>query len=299
MVANMSPDVIVTNTSTFPHGAVVALIERVPHVWYVRECVTGQFALKHFFGNFPSLTFMSALSTRIVTCSRTVAAALGQYTDPRKIRTIYNAVDAPELPISGPLSDHPLRLLTLGRFNPGKGQEDVVRATGILIERGLDVELSLVGDGEDDYRAKLAAMAGASAARTRIHFHDFSSSPASYLHQCDVFVMTSRHEAFGRVTVEAMRAGRPVVAANLGGTLEIVRNGATGLLYRAGDPADLARQIMMLSESDSLSSEIAARGQEWARRTFSLEKHGSALFDVLSEAIGACRRQSHWRPSHV
>jgi glycosyltransferase involved in cell wall biosynthesis len=144
--------------------------------------------------------------------------------------------------------------------------------------------LALVGGGADDYRARLVRLTESSAARGRVTFHDFTETPAQHLSRCDVFLMTSRSEAFGRVTVEAMRAGRAVVAAGAAGTLELVRDGWNGLLYRAGDPEDLARQVGMLFEDRPCYSQIASCGQEWARRTFSLERHGAELFDVLSEA---------------
>jgi glycosyltransferase involved in cell wall biosynthesis len=284
IVGAAKPDVIVSNTMTFPHGALAARLEQRPHVVHVRELVNDDAGLHHFFGDAPSLRVMGAMSSRLVACSNAVAQSLEPYVNPAKIRVVYNAVDAVELPVRVQQADRPLRLLALGRLHPNKGQEDIVRATALLAERGVDVELSLVGDGNREYRSHLMWLAENSAARGRVAFTGFTEAPARHMTQCDVFVMTSRYEPFGRVTVEAMKAGRPVVAAGAGGTVEIVRNRWNGLLYRAGDVADLARQLETLSDDNALRVALATCGQEWARRTFSLERHGADLFEVLSEA---------------
>jgi glycosyltransferase involved in cell wall biosynthesis len=285
-IKTVRPDVVVTNTITFPHAALAAKRERVPHVWHVREIGPDDLGLRYFFGEEPCVRLLVALSARVVTCSQAVASALRRFVDPEKIRVVYNAVASAEAPAGCLRGDRPLRLLTLGRLHPRKGQEDAVRATAILAERGVEVELALVGGGSDDYRARLARLAEVSAARGRVSFHGHSESPGRYLGECDVFLMTSRSEAFGRVTVEAMRAGRAVVAAGAAGTLEIVQDGWNGLLYRVGDPEDLARQVTQLLEDPALYARIASCSQEWARQSFSLERHGSELLDVLNAAAG-------------
>jgi glycosyltransferase involved in cell wall biosynthesis len=220
----------------------------------------------------------------VITCSQAVAAKLERFVDAAKVHVVYNAVVSDEEPVRARGDNRPVRLLTLGRLHPRKGQEDAVRATALLTDRGVDVELSLVGGGDGDYRARLDRLARSSAARGRVTFHEFTEEPARHLSRCDVFLMTSRSEAFGRVTVEAMRAGRPVVAAGAAGTLELIRDGWNGLLYRVGDPEDLARQLRRLIEDQALAVRLAACGQDWARRTFSLERHGAELFDVLAQA---------------
>jgi glycosyltransferase involved in cell wall biosynthesis len=296
IVKAVRPDVVVTNTITFPHGAVAARREGVPHVWHVREFGREDLGLGYLYGEAASVRLMGALSARVLTCSQAVAAKLERFVERAKLHVVYNAVVSNEEPVRARRDNPPVRLLTLGRLHPRKGQEDAVRATALLAERGVDVELSLVGGGADDYRAWLDRLARSSAARGRVTFHEFTEEPERHLSRCDVFLMTSRSEAFGRVTVEAMRAGRPVVGAGAAGTLELVRDGWNGLLYRVGDPEDLARQLRRLLEDQALSVRLAAVGQEWARRTFSLERHGAELFDVLSYAA---RGSAPVRPKHA
>lgn len=296
IVKAVGPDVVVTNTITFPHGAVAARREGVPHVWHIREFGREDLGLRYFWGEAASIRLVGALSARVLTCSQAVAVKLERFVDMAKVHVVYNAVVSNEEPVRSRRDNRPIRLLTLGRLHPRKGQEDAVRATALLAERGVDVELSLVGGGADDYRARLDRLAQNSAARGRVMFHEFTEEPERHLSRCDVFLMTSRSEAFGRVTVEAMRAGRPVVAAGAAGTLELIRDGWNGLLYRVGDPEDLAQQLRRLLEDQALSVRLAACGQDWARRTFSLERHGAELFDVL---LHAARGSAPLKPKQV
>ena len=288
-VRELRPDVILTNTSTFPQGAVAARLERVPHVWHVHEFGREDLGLQNLFGNGFGFRLVGALSSRVAACSQAVADRLTRYVTPAKVRVVYGAVDVVE-PETAPPPDPPFRLLTLGRLHPAKGLEDAIRATAGLSARGLDVELHVVGGGpRSPYRPALEQLASRSGAGDRIHFHLHTPTPAAELARSHVFLMTSRAEAFGRVTIEAMKAGRPVVAARSAGNLELVRDRWNGLLYQAGDAGDLAGQITRLYEDQALRSGIAGRGREWARERFTLERYGGDLQRVLAEAVHSAR----------
>lgn len=85
----------------------------------------------------------------------------------------------------------------------------------------------------------------------------------------DVYIHTSRREGFGLAVVEAMLAGRPVVATREGAFMEYIEDGKTGLLAEPGDPASFASKIEMLAKDRELASRIAIAGREAALRRFS------------------------------
>jgi glycosyltransferase involved in cell wall biosynthesis len=92
-------------------------------------------------------------------------------------------------------------------------------------------------------------------------------------------------EAFGRATVEAMKLGRPVVGAASGGTLELVRDGWSGLLYKPGDTAALAERVERLDRDRAFLRELAANARSWATATFTTERFTNSLmavFDAVS-----------------
>jgi glycosyltransferase involved in cell wall biosynthesis len=278
-------EVVLTNTSTFPQGAIAARLEGVPHVWQVHEFGREDLGLRNVLGDSVGLRLIGVLSTRVIACSESVANRLTRKVPAPKVSVVYGAVDVTESPTPAPTGE-PLRLLTLGRLHPAKALEDAIRATAILSARGLDVELHVVGGGpRSPYRPALEQLASDSGVGNRIQFHLHTPTPAAELARSNVFLMTSRAEAFGRVTIEAMKAGRPVVAARSAGNLELVRDGWNGLLYRTGDAEDLAAKISRLYQDPALRDALGAQGLEWARSRFTLERHGGELRGVLEEAV--------------
>ena len=92
------------------------------------------------------------------------------------------------------------------------------------------------------------------------------------MHAIDLFVMPSIWEGFGLVLLEAMAAGRPIVASRVATIPEVVADGETGLLVPAGDPLALASALAELAEQPSMAAQMGDAGRERLRRQFSVEK---------------------------
>ena len=88
----------------------------------------------------------------------------------------------------------------------------------------------------------------------------------------DVFVLPSRWEGFGLVLLEAMAAGKPIVATRVGAIPEVVVDGETGVLIPAGDPLALAEGLSRLAMEPGLARQLGDAGRERLRRRFSVEK---------------------------
>jgi glycosyltransferase involved in cell wall biosynthesis len=86
------------------------------------------------------------------------------------------------------------------------------------------------------------------------------------------------------VTIEAMKAGRPVVGAASGHTGALISHGLTGLLYRPGDAADLAAQVRSIILDSALLEGLRNRATRWAEEEFNVEKHAAALEAALRDA---------------
>ncbi len=99
--------------------------------------------------------------------------------------------------------------------------------------------------------------------------------------------MCSRMEAFGRVTIEAMKMGTPVIGARSGGTPEVIREGLTGLLYTPGDVKELADKIQQLCENRQTARQMGEQARRWAMASFTQERHGAEVLAILREARGA------------
>jgi glycosyltransferase involved in cell wall biosynthesis len=102
-----------------------------------------------------------------------------------------------------------------------------------------------------------------------------------------VALVCSRDEAFGRVTVEAMKRGRPVVGAAAGGTGRLIEDGVTGRLYPPGDPAALAAVVGELLGDDATRARIARAGWAWAAETFTSERQADGFLAAADEVCAA------------
>ncbi len=177
------------------------------------------------------------------------------------------------------------RIGYVGRLAPQKRADLLVRAFGRIRTRA---SLVVVGDGPD--RALVARLAAESPAADRITlagFVEHARVPA-LLASLDVLVLPSAYEEMGSVLTEAMAAGLPVVASDVGGIPEVVRHGGTGLLVPPGDVDALAAALDRVVADDVLRARLAAgaraRSAEYAWPALSARV--AAVYDrVLGVAV--------------
>jgi glycosyltransferase involved in cell wall biosynthesis len=279
------PDVVVSNTLAVPAGAFGARLARVPHAWYVHELVGEENDLYFDLGVPLSLGLMDRLSARLVACSRAVRDQLQRRIPASKIRVVYYAVEVPPQAPPPPSADGVLRLVMASRLAPAKRQEDAVRALGMLAKRGVRARLELIGRERPDYGERLRRLAREGGVLDRVDFRQFGDDPHGHVAAADVALMCSRGEGFGRITVEAMKVGRPVVGADSGATPDLIRDGWNGLLYRPGDAADLAAKLEGLWRDRARLQSMGLNAQAWSREAFSLDRHIPDLLAALAECV--------------
>jgi len=101
----------------------------------------------------------------------------------------------------------------------------------------------------------------------------------------DIFVLPSLSEALSNALMEAMACGCAVVASNVGGNPELVRDGETGLLFNPGDASTLAAALQILIENESLRGRLAARGTELVRENFSIHSSAQRMSEIYTDLI--------------
>jgi len=132
-------------------------------------------------------------------------------------------------------------------------------------------------DGSGRYLAKLRAMAQDLGIGGRVVFTGHETDIPSAMAACQVVVHASTSpEPFGRVLLEAMAVGRPVVAARAGGAAEVVEHGRDGLLVTPGDPCDMARQVGLLLADAPLRARLGEAGRAKVAR-YSIEDHAARI----------------------
>ena len=164
----------------------------------------------------------------------------------------------------------------IARLAPVKDHATLLRAVQLLGARWPRLHLMLVGDGES--RAELEALAAQLCITNRVHFAGFRPNEPNLHHVFDVSALASVSEGFPNSLVEAMAAGRPVVATAAGGNVDAVRP-ETGFLVPVGAPAELASAIDRLLSDDDLRVRMGIAAREVAHR----EYHAGSVIPRLEE----------------
>lgn len=281
-------DVVYTNTITVCVGAFAASLLRIPHVWHIHEFGYEHHRLVFDFGEKLSLWLMNWLSSIFIANSNAVAQKYQQYIDPSKLRVIYQSVSVPqnisteEVPVA---TNTGIRCVIVGALQEGKRQEEAILAIGELVHAGIDAELLIVGDGNPKYRDYLQKLVSENELDRYVKFIGYVENPFPFVKSADVVLMCSRNEAFGRVTVEAMKIGKPVIGARSGGTIELIRDGFNGFLYTPGDYKELATKIKYLYEHPDVVRDMGYNGLQWAMERFTKERYGEEVLAVLGQLV--------------
>lgn len=279
-------DVVISNTNTIVTPALAAKLTRTPHVWYVQEFGEMDHGLHYDIGFERSMALIGKLSCRVLVPSEAVRSMLQQWIDPNQLRIVLYAVYGPE-PLPDPRDDGTWRLALVGRKAPGKGQREALDAVAELRRMGHPARLRLVGGGDPSYVNTLRDHARMIDIEASVDFVGATAHVAEHYEWAQVVLMCSRAEAFGRVTVEAMKYGRPVVGARAAGTAALIRHGENGLLYDSGNAVDLASKVAQLMSDPERTATLTRRAQQWAQETFSLERYVDGFTTELREAVRA------------
>jgi glycosyltransferase involved in cell wall biosynthesis len=156
-----------------------------------------------------------------------------------------------------------------------------LRAAGLLRTRQPKVQFLLAGDGEE--ASHLKRLAEELQVGDRVFFPGWQQELPHVLSALDLFVLPSRNEGMGRVLVQAMAMGTPIVATRVGGIPEVLGEGETGLLVAHDDPVELAAAIERLLTDKELAGKIGEAGRRRAS-AYSADKMVAdieSLYDTL------------------
>lgn len=204
----------------------------------------------------------------------------------RRARVIHHSIEpfprVRDLPAGLPVRKGPV-VSIVGRLQAVKGHRIFLEAARRVVAKRPDTQFWIVGDGE--LQEELEALTSRTGLEHAVSFLGYRSDAWQMMALSDVVVCASQYEAFPRVVLEAMILERPVAATAVGGIPEIVIDGETGLLVRAGDPNALAEAISRLLNDRELARRMAAAGCRFVSERYSLEAHALALATLYREAL--------------
>lgn len=260
-------DAVTTHSAkSHVYAAVAARLAGLPVVAHVHDVASGAH-LSRVNGTLLRATLRS-LPTHRVANSEFTRSSLGA----AAVRTAVVGCPADIGQVEDPPSDPALEYGVFGRVTGWKGQAVAVEAFARAIDRGLpeDARLRIVGgtffDEDATYAARVRTQVTSLGLDDRVSFTGHVSEVAAELAACHVVVHASlRPEPFGQVVVEAMAAGRTVIAADAGGPAEVVEHDRTGLLAAPGDPGAIS-DAMLRAADPSTRARLGAAAREAAER---------------------------------
>jgi glycosyltransferase involved in cell wall biosynthesis len=288
VVRSFRPTIVHTHLqSANLYGRLAARLARVPLVVATEHNVYGEKARRYVFVE----RRLARMTDALVAVSDEVRQFLSRQLAiaPSAIRIVRNGVAAgaasPQMVAElrariGGKADS-VSLGTIASLTPKKGHQFLVRAGARLRERGIACSLVLAGAGPE--RSRLERLAADLGLTQCVHFLGAVRNAADVLALIDIFVLPSLAEGMPLALLEAMQAGKPVVATAVGGVPEVVTSGVNGLLVARASEAELADAIGSLAHSPELRSRLGAAARETIERDFTEASYLGALSALYLE----------------
>jgi glycosyltransferase involved in cell wall biosynthesis len=185
-----------------------------------------------------------------------------------------------------------IRVLYIADICERKAQDVLIRAVPKIISRHPGVMFELVGKvvpGEEGYNEKVHSLVSELNISQCIHFTGELpySAVIHMLKECDIFVFPSRSEMMPRAVIEALLAGKPVIASAVDGILDLVEDRSTGILVQPGNPDELSAAVCELIEKPPLAKQLSRAGQKQIMDFCSPERVGKLLQEFYEQIIAA------------
>lgn len=278
-------DIIYTNTIVISVGLFSAIILRKTHIFHIHEFGFEHHKLIFDFGKTASLWLANKFTKYFICVSHSVAEAYSHFIEKNKIKVIYQSVTIPNKMLNEKsliMREHKFQCVIVGRLFENKGQMDAIKAVSHLINKEhLDIGLWIIGEGHQEYEEYLKKIVEEDNLEKFIVFLGGLDNPFPLVKKSDIALMCSRSEGFGRVTVEAMLLGKPVIGARSGATIELIKDGFNGFLYKFGNFEDLAKKIKLCYENPPLIHQIGINAKKWADEQFIQKSYGEKVAVLL------------------
>jgi len=219
--------------------------------------------------------FLCAFSDAIVCNSHKAADVLinRYYFNPKKVLVIYNGIDISQYSEKKSTSKvAPIVIGTVGRLSHQKNQRLFLEVAKIISESFDKLVTRFILVGEGPLRKELEQYAKDLGIEKHVEFAGEKSNVMEILQDMDVFVLTSFYEGMCNALMEAMLAGIPVVATNVGGNGELIQDGISGFLCPSNDALSIAEKVIVLLRDKDTAKQMGACGRALILNSFTADK---------------------------
>lgn len=257
-------DIIHINTSYSYVGAIAGKICKKPVIWHIREFLEEDQGCEIW--NKKRGYKLINRSAEIITISKAIYKKYKNIFDVNKMQVILNGINEQQFYLSKHhiFKNHFLRIAIIGTISYYKGQFCVVEAIDKLVKNGYkNLGVWIIGKGNEKIENELLNLINKKKLDKYISLVGYQKNIVNWLENIDIVLTCSKAEAFGRTTVEAMLAGCLVIGARSAGTLELIQDNETGLLYQEGSADDLAGKIERAINEKQKMISVAQNGQQY------------------------------------
>jgi len=301
-------DIVHSNTAAINHGALIAREMGIPHVWHIRERIGSSGFMQFDMPDSELAGRIGGLSERIVPMSRFTGEIFFEHGLGHKTTVVYDGVDIEpfnaaaarergrHLRKSWGVPDDAVLIAKIAAVTSRVKRHELFIQAAIELGRrfpdlwfviigALPVADSWLSRGGREYYQNLQAMVKEAGIRDRFVWAGNVPDIPALMNAFDIMVHTCEMEGFGRVAIEAMAAGRPVVGPAQGGIAESVVDGTTGMLVEPGDPHAFAASAARLVEDEALRHSFGVAGKAHVGRAFSLDRHVQQMELIFRGAL--------------
>lgn len=225
--------------------------------------------------------------------------ATWQSVSPDKVSVVYYGIDIEAF------RETPLNLRTewglernkvlgsLGRLEPGKGHDVLIRSMPEVLKAHPDAILVIGGHDPEGYGATLQSLINDLGLQSQVRLVGFQREAAAFLKAVDVFALASRSEGFGQVVIEAMASSLPVVISRIPPLTELVEDGVTGFLVQPNSPVDFGQKVARLLDRPVEAKRLGENGREMVRRRFSASRMADETLGLYTTLVRRAGRRPH------
>ncbi len=241
--------------------------------------------LKFINRHFSKLRLITLFANEIICVSEANKRFLEALNINKNIYVVYNGINADNFKnrnFEGDFrkemgfTNNELIVTSIGSLIPRKGMDVLIKAASFVIKELPQTRFIIIGGGEKGKYQKIAEDLGV---KEKVIFTGLIKEyPYNILKDTDLYVSASFAESFGLSIAEAQILGIPVVATKVGGVLEVVKDGETGILVSPGNSQLLAKTIIELLANQELRKKFSQAGKKWIEEKFDLEEKVEELF---------------------
>ncbi|MBI5682464.1 MAG: glycosyltransferase family 4 protein [Deltaproteobacteria bacterium] len=267
------------------YAGIAALFYRIPLIWHIR--VSSSMFMDRF---------LSLLSTRFILVAKALENRFYWLKSTNKLVTIHNGISVEEFdrfPITNirdefKIDTGSIVIGCIGRIEEMKGQEYLIKAMSKVVEARRDIRVLLVGEADKKYKEYIMDLIETYRLNNYFSFTGYRKDTLGILNGVDILVSSSSFaEGLSRVILEAMAAGKPVIATDVGGARETITDGINGLVVPPKDEKALSSAILNILNNSEKRQEIGIAGRHIVERDFSIRNNIEKTERLYLEILNA------------